>query len=155
MKRSEVWEETLLLPVRVKLQREADGTVVMQLPGYQLREMTVYGQDKTEAEAKMGQLMQAIMGVPTAQPRTGAARDEVSEGSGRLTGCAVLVTNGFPLSTDARLRELRGVCVWDAGTDNVVVEFDIDVPHGDFPAGGSKQAWVPRGTVTPIPGAAE
>lgn len=46
MPRSDVWEETHLLPMRVKFQREADGSVVMQLPGYQLSTMTVVGVDK-------------------------------------------------------------------------------------------------------------
>lgn len=65
MNRSDVWEETHLLPMRVKFQREADGTVVMQLPAYQLREVTVYGRDMGEAIAKMDDAMHTIMGAPS------------------------------------------------------------------------------------------
>lgn len=65
MKRSDVWEETHLLPMRVKFQREADGTVVMQLPAYQLREVTAYGSDIDEAIARMDEAMYAIMGPPS------------------------------------------------------------------------------------------
>lgn len=72
MKRSNVWEETHLLPMRMKLQREADGTVVMQLPAYQLREVTVYGRDIGEAIAKMNEAMFAIMGPPSNAELTGA-----------------------------------------------------------------------------------
>lgn len=76
MKRSEVWEETHLLPMRVKLQREADGSIVMQLPGYMLSTVTVVGADKREAIALMDERMYALMGKPSnvrAKPPEGSA----------------------------------------------------------------------------------
>lgn len=60
--RSNVWEEVHLLPMRVKFQREHDGTIAMQLPGYQLREVTVVGVDKGDAIARMDDAMYVIMG---------------------------------------------------------------------------------------------
>ena len=61
--RSEVWEETHLIPLRMRFQREADGTVVMQLPGYQLPIVTVTGRDKGEAIALMDERMYAAAGI--------------------------------------------------------------------------------------------
>lgn len=62
MTRSDVWEEVHLLPLRVKFQREADGSVVMQRPGYHLSAVTVTGRDKGEAIALMDERLYAEAG---------------------------------------------------------------------------------------------
>lgn len=63
--RSKVWEETHLLPMRVKLQQEADGSIVMQLPGYQLSTVTVTAWNKDDALALIYERMYALMGKPS------------------------------------------------------------------------------------------
>ena len=68
VKRSDVWEETHLLPVRLKMQQEADGSIVVQMPGYRLDTITVTGADRREALARMDERMRAMMGRPSAGP---------------------------------------------------------------------------------------
>lgn len=64
MARSDVWEETHMLPIRLKFQREDNRTVVCQLPGYVLPETTVSGADHDEALAKLIEHVYIYMGKP-------------------------------------------------------------------------------------------